>query len=237
MRVELLHHTPLWVCSKAIRKCWASEDKSDSNFDSSLRCCTELDEQGELCKAEAGEKDKALIDRVGNKNKHQSVLEHLSYNFDISGVSRALLQELARHRMSSFSVKSTRYTLKELKNGFDFINAEYDNLTMAEVSRFIVLSDNSDINYYGFLALQRLQKALKGNSNDVAKYVMPESYKTSLVWTINARSLQNFLQLRTNRSALKEIRDLAYSIFEVLPDEHKYLFEECIHKENSDNND
>lgn len=30
MKVELLHNTPLWVASKAIRKCWASEDKSDT---------------------------------------------------------------------------------------------------------------------------------------------------------------------------------------------------------------
>jgi len=30
MKVKLLHNTPLWVCSQAIRKCWASEDKSDS---------------------------------------------------------------------------------------------------------------------------------------------------------------------------------------------------------------
>lgn len=42
--------------------------------------------------------------------------EHISYNFDISEVSRALLQELARHRISSFSVKSSRYTLGELKD-------------------------------------------------------------------------------------------------------------------------
>ena len=234
MNVELLHNTPLWVCSTAIRKCWASEGKSDSKFDADLGFCTELDEAGEPYKVEAGGKDKALIDRVGNKNSHSSTLEHLSYNFDISGVSRALMQELARHRMSSFSVKSSRYTLKELKNGFDFINAEYDNLTMAEASKFIVLSGNSDINYYGFLALQNLQKALKDNSNDVAKYVMPESYKTSLVWTINARSLQNFLQLRTNKAALQEIRNLAYKVFEVLPEEHKYLFEEYLYKANNE---
>ena len=30
MDVKLLHHTPLWVASTAIRKCWASEDKSDT---------------------------------------------------------------------------------------------------------------------------------------------------------------------------------------------------------------
>jgi thymidylate synthase (FAD) len=47
MQVELLHNTPLWVASKAIRKCWASEAKSDNG----------------------GTKDKELIERIGNKNK------------------------------------------------------------------------------------------------------------------------------------------------------------------------
>ena len=30
MRVELVHYTPLNVCSDAIRTCWQSQDKSDT---------------------------------------------------------------------------------------------------------------------------------------------------------------------------------------------------------------
>ena len=48
MQITLIHHTPLEVCAHAIRTCWQSFDKSD----------------------EGGDKDKALIDRVGNKYKH-----------------------------------------------------------------------------------------------------------------------------------------------------------------------
>jgi thymidylate synthase (FAD) len=90
MQVELLQNTSLTVCAKAIRTCWNSHDKSDNG----------------------GDKDLELINRVGNKFKHSSTLEHLNYTFYISGVSRALLQELSRHRIASLSVKSTRYTLK-----------------------------------------------------------------------------------------------------------------------------
>jgi thymidylate synthase (FAD) len=67
-----------------------------------------------------------------------------------------------------------------------------------------------------------------GISNDVLKYAMPEAYKTSLVWTANARSLQHFLSLRTNKAALKEIRDLANEIFKQIPEEHKFLFEDFV---------
>jgi thymidylate synthase (FAD) len=77
-----------------------------------------------------------------------------------------------------------------------------------------------------------LREALKeGISNDEAKYLIPEAYKTSLVMTINARSLQNFLELRSSKHALWEIRDLAKNIYEAIPEEHKYLFEECMNEQ------
>ena len=40
---------------------------------------------------------------------HRSVLEHASFTFEIEGVSRALLAQLTRHRVASFSVESQRY--------------------------------------------------------------------------------------------------------------------------------
>lgn len=93
MQITLLNYTELNICAHAIRTCWQSFEKGDNG----------------------GEKDKELIYRVGNKFKHASTLEHLYYTFYIQGISRATLQELARHRIASLSVKSTRYTLKELK--------------------------------------------------------------------------------------------------------------------------
>jgi len=202
MEVTLLHYTPLEVCSHAIRTCWSSFDKSDNG----------------------GEKDKELIDRVGNKFKHSSTLEHLSYNFYITGVSRALLQEIARHRIASPSVKSTRYTLKELKSIEPFKEDDYNG-----ASRFIVLTHNKLVDTASIKALNNLQDILKkGVSNDIAKFCLPESYKTELTWTINARSLQNFIKLRSSKSALWEIRDLANKLYTILPNKHKYLFKEFL---------
>jgi thymidylate synthase (FAD) len=202
MNIELLHYTPLKICSNAIRTCWQSFNNSDNG----------------------GEKDRELIDRVGNKFKHSSTLEHLNYNFYISGISRALLQELARHRIASLSVKSTRYTLKELKNIEPFKEDDYKG-----ASKFIVLTDNELVNKASIKALNNLAEILRsGISNDKAKYCLPESYKTELTWSINARSLQNFLSLRSNKSALWEIRELAYKIYKALPQEHQYIFENSI---------
>ena len=142
MEVKLLNFTPLWVCSNAIRTCWQSFDKGDNG----------------------GEIDKELIDRVGNKFKHASTLEHLHYNFYIKGISRALLQELARHRMASLSVKSTRYTLKELKKENEFKIGDFKN-----ASRYIVLTGNEMVDNYSIQALENIRQILnKINTLDIA---------------------------------------------------------------------
>jgi len=204
LKVTLNHYTPLVVCSNAIRTCWQSFDKSDNG----------------------GEKDKELIDRVGNKFKHASTLEHLNYSFYIEGISRALLQELARHRMASLSVKSTRYTLKELKSEEPFSDDD-----KSRASKYLVFTGVDLVDRFSIKALENLRLALKeGISNDKAKYCLPESYKTELTWTINARSLQNFLSLRSDKAALWEIRDLANAIYNSLPQDHRYLFEDFMKK-------
>ena len=208
MQITLLHATPLEMCSNAIRTCWQSFDKSDNG----------------------GERDLELIDRVGNKNKHSSTLEHLFYNFYIKGISRACLQELARHRMASLSVKSSRYTLNELKHCESFL--PLDSINLARAQQFLVFCQEPKVNEASVYALENLRVLLsQGISNDLAKFCMPESYKTELSWSINARSLQNFLSLRSSRSALWEIQNLARAIFDALPDSHKYIFEHCLQQD------
>ncbi|BCX80269.1 FAD-dependent thymidylate synthase [Campylobacter sp. 19-13652] len=207
MQVSLLTHTPLNVCSHAIRTCWQSFERGDNG----------------------GEKDIELIDRVGNKFKHASTLEHLHYSFYIQGISRACLQELARHRMASLSVKSTRYTLKELKNEPSFYGDDGD-ANLARAAQYIVLTGNELVDAMSVAALENLRSVLANTTTslDIVKYCLPECYRTELTWSINARALQNFLSLRSSKSALWEIRDLAHSIYEALPEEHKFIFAQCL---------
>lgn len=198
MKITLMQHTSLEVCAHAIRTCWQSFDKSDHG----------------------GEKDLELIDRVGNKFKHASTLEHLNYTFFIQGISRALLQELARHRVASLSVKSSRYTLKELKSEEPFSTDHKER-----AKKYLVFTGEEIVDEMSIKALENLRVVLNsGVSNDKAKYCLPESYKTELTWTVNARSLQNFLTLRSDKSALWEIQDLARNLYQILPEDHKYLF-------------
>lgn len=202
INVILLHHSPLWLASHAIRMSHDNHDKSDTGisedpFDTVIR---------------TGPKDRELIERVGNKLKHKSVLEQLVYWFDIDGISRACLQELARHRTARLTVKSTRYTLNK-------INPK-DNLM-----DYLVPVD-PEINNRNVSTLRALIES--ASSNDYAKYMLPEAFKTRLQWQIDGRNLQNFFELRTSKDALWEIRNLALAIYDILPQKHKYLYESYI---------
>lgn len=226
MEVKLLNHTPLPIADIAICKCYGNEPHSDK------------------------EKVKARINRVANVSKHASTIEHLNYSFDIDGISRACLQELARHRIASYTVKSSRYTLQELKNEDTFIwkgriasmfgdGTRYDT---KRASKFVVLfgdkedgnlSLNQRLNSSIVKNLENLRLVLQDDTNDRAKYCMPEAYKTSLVMTINARALQNFLELRSSKHALWEIQLLAKAIYDVIPNDHKFLYD-YIFKDNNE---
>ena len=203
MKVELKHYTPLTVADQAISKCWDKEcDINNPNTEK--------------------------IEKIANKFKHASTIEHLNYNFEIKGVSRALLQELARHRVASLSVKSTRYTLKELKQEEHF--NDFDNaLDFKRASKYVQWTGNHNVDITIFYALEDLRSLIKeGISNDIAKYALPEAYKTELMWSVNARSLQNFLSLRSDKAALWEIRSLAWEIYNAIPEDHQFLFNECM---------
>ena len=196
MNIKLLNFTPLEIAIKAIRKCYDS------------------------CGDNLGEKDMKLLESI-IKNDHTSTIEHINYTFEIDGISRACLQELARHRHTSLSVESTRYTLRNLIQEYKKDNFLY--------SDYLVLTGDNQMDQWSIDSLNRVISLLeKGYKNDQAKYLLPESYKTNLIWTINARSLRNFLKLRSSSKALWEIRELANNIFNAIPDSHKILFKDII---------
>ena len=96
-------------------------------------------------------------------------------------------------------------------------------------SKYIVLTGDEDVDNMSILALENVRIMVQeGKPNDVSKYCMPECFKTSLVMTINARSLQNFLELRSSKHALWEIQLLARALYEAIPDEHKFLYDNIV---------
>lgn len=212
-KVELLHITPLKVADIAIGVCWDKQREQDIV-------------------------DLERMDRVANKFQHLSTVEHITANFFISGMSRLCLQELARHRIASISVESTRYTLKALKNEESFCSYDVNdgklkiivsNEQILRACEYLQPVDNLSVMLKAISALEQLRlELLTGTSNDIAKYCLPESFKTKLSWSVNIRSLRNFLFLRTDKTAHFEIRDLARKIYDAIPEEYKFLLSEMV---------
>lgn len=216
MKVTLLHHTPLSIAVTAARTCWDSFSKGGS-----YECPSDT----------LAEVDVALLDRLIHKNKHESIAEHISYSWSIEGLPRFVLQELCRHRLASYSVKSTRYTLKELKDEKPFVEGDMNKLDYlvydwTRAAKYINLDEPFNPRFQ-VVQLELLRQSVKENTSlDSVKDLVPESYLTNLVWTINVRSLRNFLHLRISKAAHYKIRELAELIYDEIPKEHKFLFED-----------
>ena len=147
---------------------------------------------------------------------HESVLEHINLTYSVKWLSRACLQELARHRHISLSVESTRHTRRKQLENEECVEALADKLMPCE----------RDLLYY----LVRLAK-ISDYKNDELKYYVPEFWPTNLILTSNIRELRHIIKLRSAPAALREFRELARAMYEAVPEEFKYLLADCMYKE------
>lgn len=128
---------------------------------------------------------------------HTSVLEHISFTFYVSGVSRALLAQLTRHRHASFSVRSQRYCNEE---DFQYVQPK----TTHYADGYSLFRDSmSEINSaYDALRFDAMVPA------EDARYVLPNACCTELYLTMNARALIESSRQRLCSRAQWEIRQL-----------------------------
>ena len=153
---------------------------------------------------------------------HESPIEHISFTFGIEGVSRTLLAQITRHRIASFSVKSQRY-VKE--GSFSFVvppeiekneetkalflkTMEADQKAYDQLSEILFEKHLKELTAQGIPEKTAKSKAEKMAIED-ARFVLPNACDTSMVVTMNARSLLNFFRLRCCSRAQWEIRELA----------------------------
>jgi thymidylate synthase (FAD) len=182
----------------------------------------------ELNDDQLGTKDQALLSgrilRQGLPHDplnppHESVLEHVVYTFELE-FSRAVLQELARHRIASLSVQSTRWALKRL----------VDQIDDEDLDTYLTQTGDPEIDAGARKQLEiLLEQVRRGKTNDKTKYLVGEAFRSKAMITINARSLRNLFVLRTSPRALWEIRQLAFAMAEAVPTTHRFLFEDRMH--------
>ena len=149
------------------------------------------------------------------RSGHESVLEHASFTFKITGISRITLAQLTRHRIASFSVLSQRY-VDQSKQGCrlpDSINrSDY-------AERFVDYCQTAGELY------TELIKA--GVPKEDARYILPQNVTTDLIMTMNARELGHFFSLRCCNRAQWEIREMADQMLRILVSKWPELFGQC----------
>jgi thymidylate synthase (FAD) len=205
MKVTLITHTPEpeKIIAAAAKLCYASAD-----IDTLLEGLNE-------------ENTTNFIDMLTNIG-HESPIEHVSFTFGIEGVSRALLAQITRHRIASFSVQSQRYVeekdfrfvtppeISDNPEAIKIFNEQMDSAINAYNKLADILKDKHYETFIsqGFDEKTAKQKAQKKAIED-ARFVLPNACETKMIVTMNARSLFNFFKLRCCQRAQWEIKAVA----------------------------
>lgn len=150
---------------------------------------------------------------------HWSTWEHVSFTFHISGVSRALLAELSRHRHISLSVRSTRYCDE---SDFQWVHVDTDTTSGDEV--IVGAMQELQELYTDFVKSKRATK-------DEMRGILPLALCTELYMTANARALIEMSHLRMCNRAHREIRtmfeEVKKQMAQVAPEIADYMRPKC----------
>lgn len=169
-----------------------------------------------------GEKDNAKFIRILTQMNHYSPFEHASFTFAIEGVSRALLAQITRHRIASFSVRSQRYVNE---GAFDYIVPPAIEALGDEAVREYERQMEQMLAWY-----REWQQKLGGqgeSANEDARFVLPNACETKMIVTMNARELMHFFALRCCNRAQWEIRNVAWQMLQEVMRVAPAVFGEC----------
>lgn len=154
---------------------------------------------------------------------HHSVVEHTTFTFLITDISRAASHELVRHRHFSYSQQSQRYVL--LENGAARVVIPPAILKdPVELNIFTNAFDEAWELYNDTFASLKAAGLKKKQAAEAARAYIPNAAATELVLTGNGRAFLEFLQKRDSAAADAEMRNLAKSIGGILADEFPEVF-------------
>jgi thymidylate synthase (FAD) len=132
------------------------------------------------------------------RSGHHSPFEHASFTFGVDGLSRVASHQLVRHRVASFSQQSQRY----VKMGQGAVVTPPSIFANPEAKALFEGQSQAAFEAYKSLIAM-------GIPGEDARFILPHGWETRLVFTMNARELHHFYDLRLCRRAQWEIRELA----------------------------
>jgi thymidylate synthase (FAD) len=151
------------------------------------------------------------------RNKHATPFEHSVFKFRIKAPI-FVTREWMRHRWSSFNEMSMRYHVPdelhfyvpESKNVRQQIGKpgsySFQPISDEETVRKTILEIHH-CNQHAYTSYKQLLEM--GIAKEIARCVLPVSQYTEFIWTVNARSLINFISLRNDSNAQYEINEYA----------------------------
>ena len=220
LKVKLLAHTP----------------DADKLVAAAAKLCYSAADVDTLMDGLTADKVEAMCQKLADLG-HESPIEHASYTFAVEGVSRALLAQLTRHRIASYSVQSQRYVDK---SDFDYIMPPEIAAIPEAAAKFEEIMAQLGTGYEELRTLlknghkDRLMAAgadekdadFKAGkmANEDARFVLPNACDTRIIFTMNARSLHNFFRLRCCNRAQWEIRAMADEMLRLCREVSPVLF-------------
>lgn len=155
------------------------------------------------------------------RNKHGTPFEMVQFAFRVR-VPIFVAREWQRHRIGSFNEVSSRYVemvqeaymppLEDFRTQvgspgrYTFESLSHDDAAYARVTMDAAYKNA----YWSYRELLQL-----GLAKEVARNVLPLAQYTEFMWSVNLRSLFNFLSLRMAPTALKEIQLCALQVHDL----------------------
>ncbi len=223
MKVTLIAHTP--DCEKVIA--------------AAAKLCYSQSPACDIMDNLTDEKIEKFLDMLSGMG-HDSPTEHVTFTFAIEGVSRALLAQITRHRIASYSVKSQRYVNE---NMFEYITPPEVECVPEAKEAFVKAMENAMENYNriadileekhyknmvaGGMDEKAAKTAARKKAIEDARFVLPNACETKMVVTMNVRSLKNFFNHRCCERAQWEIRALADEMLRLVKEVAPNLFKKA----------
>lgn len=165
----------------------------------------QIGEYAGICYNSSLEETACVKRAVSCKDKgHLATLRFAHATFHVSGISRSCSHQFVRSKHLDFLQRSQRYC-SEKDTGFIYPTSMENNLDVETL-------------YEHALGLyQELIK--KGVKKEDARFILPEATTTELIVTGNFQAWLDFIELRADKHAQWEIREVARTINNILAKE------------------
>lgn len=164
-------------------------------------------------------KDSDYIERTIFEQHHGSILEHANATLYFTGVSRAFLTELTRHRHLSFSVRSQRFVDESGANIVlppAYRNAQPGTALHRSAELLEGIAQDLDSHYEGLVAEAELDGHKRKQAREAARAILPSMTETKMTVTGNFRAWLEVIERRTAPDADAELQEVMGMAREVL---------------------